>query len=104
MKVVACLFVVLVASTVTALDCDALSGQARTDCLDKAADQNIQMAPAESEADVEKQQQLEADEVHTSEDAVDDVMGDLGEANKATAKTGAEAEMQTDLEEAKRKT
>jgi len=104
MQRVLCALVVALA-VAAALDCDELHGNERTACLDKAAEQNIQMMPAENEDPAVKLQQEEQDaETGQDDEPVDDVMGDLGEAAKTTAKTGVSTEMAADLQEAKRKT
>ena len=69
-----------------AFDCDTLHEPERTRCLDRAADQNVEMMPVAD--DVAKP--LPQHSFIEDDDDTDDIMGDLGEA----ASSGAEAKVQ----------
>merc|ERR1711988_257985 len=93
----------LVLGSAVAFDCDKLQEPDRTHCLDRAAESNIGMSPVHNHV-VEPVAQRP---VSLDDDSVDDVMGDLGEASKTTAKMSARdkarAELKADMVMAERK-
>ena len=82
-----------------AFDCDSLHEPERTRCLDRAADQNVQMAPV-----ADDEPQVAVQPVHSfieDDDDTDDIMGDLGEAASSRVSeqvaTTAKAKAQQEL-------
>jgi len=86
MRALAFLCLLGLACGALAFDCDTLHEPERTRCLDRAADQNVEMMPVAD--DVAKP--LPQHSFIEDDDDTDDIMGDLGEA----ASSGAEAKVQ----------
>jgi len=86
----------LVACATASFDCDTLSEPERTRCLDRAADENIQMVPVDEDIALPTKAAEPSYDVADSDDD-DDIFGDLGEGAKTEAKASATAAAQDDL-------
>jgi len=90
------LLLLALVACVASFDCDTLAEPERTRCLDRAADQNIQMVPVDEDiVPVAKPAQEEASYDDDDSDT-DDIMGDLGEGAKTEAKASATAAAKED--------